>query len=134
MRIIKKMEDWPDDLHTDFEQVKRMQSAKGLKESIVSLDVDSGVIEIQGSEIEPYKATLKECRCTDFMRRQLPCKHMYALALEMGIIEESDIKRSKTAAKQEIESDLKKYRQLYEDEKLTADSYVKISSVLAKAK
>lgn len=134
MKVLKSIGEWPDELHLDFEQVKRMQSAKGLKTSIVSLDTAAGTIEIQGSEAEPYKATLKECGCADFMRRQLPCKHIYALAIEMGMLEDSEIKKSNKEVRQEFESDLEKYRQLYKEEKLTADSYVKISSVLAKAK
>lgn len=134
MKLLKSIGKWPDELHLDFEQVKRIQSAKELKKSIISLDTATGTVKIQGSEAEPYKATLKECGCADFMRRQLPCKHIYALAIEMGILEDSEIKKSKKEAQQEFKSDLEKYRQLYKEGKLTADSYVKISSVLAKAK
>jgi len=38
-----------------------------------------------------YKhATLESCTCPDFKERKLPCKHMYRLASELGLIELPD--------------------------------------------
>ncbi len=31
--------------------------------------------------------SLTKCNCADFERRKLPCKHIYRLAVELGIIE-----------------------------------------------
>lgn len=134
MKLLKKMDAWQDSLHSDFEQVKRMLSAKELKPSIVSLDTEAGTIRVQGSEAEPYEATLAECTCTDFSRRLLPCKHIYALAFEMGFFDSADLKKSGAESRKEFESDAGKYRSLYEAGALSADSYVKICSVLSKAK
>ena len=33
-----------------------------------------------------YSVSLTECTCPDFQQRKLPCKHMYKLALELGIV------------------------------------------------
>lgn len=54
---------WPEEIHSDFEQVKRIESSKKLKKDVVSLDLDSGQVIIQGSGSDPYKATLHECTC-----------------------------------------------------------------------
>lgn len=36
-----------------------------------------------------YDVSLLKCDCVDFQRRQLPCKHMYRLAMELGLIKET---------------------------------------------
>nr|WP_325300259.1 SWIM zinc finger family protein [uncultured Dysosmobacter sp.] len=134
MKFLQNMGSWDAGIHSDPEQVKRMLSAHGLKSSIVSFSASDGVIRIQGSEAEPYKATLAGCGCADFARRQMPCKHMYALAAELGILDLSDLKKSGENAKKEFSADLAKYRHLYESGELSGDSYVKICTALSKAK
>lgn len=42
--------------------------------------------EIEGSKGALYETTLYRCSCPDFQRRSSPCKHMYRLALEMGVL------------------------------------------------
>jgi hypothetical protein len=37
-----------------------------------------------------YKTTLKSCSCIDFSHHKKPCKHMYLLALTLGVISSSD--------------------------------------------
>ena len=44
----------------------------------------SGTFKGSGGQ---YVATLSTCTCTDFSRRKLPCKHMYRLAYELGILQ-----------------------------------------------
>lgn len=39
------------------------------------------------SELPYYDTSLKTCNCGDFQYRKLPCKHIYRLAVELGIIE-----------------------------------------------
>lgn len=34
-----------------------------------------------------YNTTLEDCTCVDFQRRNLPCKHIYRLAIELGLLE-----------------------------------------------
>lgn len=39
-----------------------------------------------GSNGASYKTSLEACECTDFTRNQRPCKHMYHLALHLGLL------------------------------------------------
>ena len=41
---------------------------------------------IKGKEPQPYEVTLDSCTCKDFERTRHPCKHMYRLALELGLL------------------------------------------------
>lgn len=38
------------------------------------------------TDLPYYDTSLSQCTCYDFQKRQLPCKHMYRLAVELGII------------------------------------------------
>ena len=38
------------------------------------------------NENEEYETTLNSCTCSDFQKRQLPCKHIYKLAMILGEI------------------------------------------------
>lgn len=35
-------------------------------------------------ENEEYETALDSCICSDFKKRQLPCKHIYKLAMMLG--------------------------------------------------
>ena len=74
---------WESDIHDDFEQVKRIESARKLTKDIVEIDKEAKRIVIQGSGAEPYESTLDDCDCMDFLHRKLPCKHIYRLAFEL---------------------------------------------------
>lgn len=124
---------WPSDIHSDFEQVKRIESGKKLKKKIVALDKEGQRIVIQGSAAEPYQATLQECTCADFAIRQAPCKHMYSLAMELGLLDGLPV-YDKRSASYDPDSELKRYRSLYESGQISADAYVKVCSALAKLK
>ena len=45
---------WESDIHDDFEQVKRIESARKLTKDIVEIDKEAKRIVIQGSGAEPY--------------------------------------------------------------------------------
>lgn len=124
---------WPPGIHSDFEQVKRIESGKKLKKKIVALDKEGQRIVIQGSAAEPYQATLQECTCADFAIRQAPCKHMYCLAMELGLLDGLPV-YDKRSASYDPDSELKRYRSLYESGQISADAYVKVCSALAKLK
>lgn len=124
---------WPEDIHTDFEQVKRIESGKKLKKKIISLDRAEQRIVIQGSASEPYEATLDECQCADFAIRQAPCKHIYCLAMELGLLDGLPVYNKKKSSFNPS-NELKKYRSLYEDGQISADAYVKICNALSKLK
>lgn len=127
---------WPTEIHTTHEQVKRMLSAKKLKEDdVVSVDLEKGEMRVQGSAPEPYDVTIESCTCVDFAVKKQPCKHIYSLASKMGLISlEEPIKKSSKNTKGMFSEDISKYRALYEQGEILADSYVKICTALEKAK
>lgn len=59
------------------EQRKRIESS--VKCKIFDLDTENQTGKVKGSGKTPYIVTLKSCTCQDFMKRKLPCKHMYKL-------------------------------------------------------
>ncbi len=84
------------ELHNDSEQIKRQTSAKDKKLTPVNIDTSKNIGYFKGSGKNPYAATLIDCTCGDFIRRRLPCKHMYRLAHEinvrtLGTVQESTI-------------------------------------------
>ena len=134
MKVIH-IEGWDESIHWDFEQVKRMDSAKKLLKDIVS-EYPDGSIAIQGSSSDPYIVSLAECTCTDYLFRNLPCKHIYCLAYKKGIIDDStlpDLKKKKDRAF-DTASEIERYKQLFLAGELTADAYVKICTALSKIK
>lgn len=76
---------WPDELLHDSEQKKRMVSAASTKTKPQSIDTLNQSGTFVGSAATPYTTTLNTCTCVDFIRRKLPCKHMYRLASELGL-------------------------------------------------
>ncbi len=82
---VMEWNDWPQEMHGGPEQRKRQASAVDYKMTPLSLDRDSQTCQIQGSGKAPYNVSLVECTCSDFTRRKKPCKHMYRLAMELGI-------------------------------------------------
>ena len=78
-------EDINNDLHHTVDQIKRFE--KGLnKVSPFSLDLENQTAKFLGSNENTYNTTLSNCTCMDYNVRLLPCKHMYRLAVECGII------------------------------------------------
>ena len=124
---------WPEGIHSDFEQVKRIVAGRKLKKDILGFDAENPMIVIQGSSAEPYRATLNECTCADFSIRQAPCKHMYCLADQLGLLDDLPV-YDKRSASFDPASELDRFRSLYESGQISADAYVKVCSALAKLK
>lgn len=82
-----------DDFHCSDRQYERFQRAcsKNQIGSVVSLDKKKMSCKIRSSSNPSviYKTTLNSCDCEDFSKSSLPCKHIYKLALELGIIDTS---------------------------------------------
>lgn len=76
-------EQWSD-CHQSQEQQKRMARAQTAACTPVGLDRDMGAGVFKGSS-GTHTTTLEHCTCVDFCRRKLPCKHMYRLAMELGL-------------------------------------------------
>lgn len=83
-------DDWKqwDEVHDNPDQKKRLSSSKKAENTPLSINQQSGTGEFSGSHGK-YKTSLSSCTCVDFARRKKPCKHMYRLAIELGMMEES---------------------------------------------
>ena len=68
------------ELHDEYEQLRRQKSALNLK-------LDSVDFTNQTGRIKNYEVSLEKCSCVDFIMRRKPCKHMYRLANELGIFQ-----------------------------------------------
>ena len=87
---------WPDDIHLDPEQQKRIKSAKDAKLTPISIDSETGTGYFSGSSGR-YTTTLNRCECGDFLRRRRPCKHIYRLAMELGLFASDGMKNDSYA-------------------------------------
>lgn len=82
-----------DSLHMETDQLKRIKSALKLKMDSVNVDDQTG-------KIKNYDVTLDKCTCTDFGRRHKPCKHIYRLAMELGIFNGAEKSLEKSISQQ----------------------------------
>ncbi len=79
-----------EDMDNHPEQLKRIKSAQSAKTTPSSIDREKRTGIFPGSGKKPYETTLQSCTCRDFFVRGLPCKHIYRLKIELGLL---DIKR-----------------------------------------
>lgn len=79
-------EEWKrwDEVHALPDQQKRIASAKKAENTPLNIDTDKGYGFFSGNHGR-YETHLDGCKCGDFIRRKLPCKHMYRLAIELGV-------------------------------------------------
>lgn len=73
------------DCHNSSDQQKRLDSAKKSACTPTFLDFTTQTGQFKGSSGN-HTTTLDHCTCIDFNRRRLPCKHMYRLAMELGMV------------------------------------------------
>lgn len=78
---------WPSEIHDTPDQQTRIASATSSKTTPSSVNRISQSATFAGSGALPYLTTLSSCSCGDFLRRHLPCKHIYRLAIELGAME-----------------------------------------------
>lgn len=86
---------WNPETHTADHAVKRIKSAQSAKLTPVKLDPESFCASFQGGHGQ-YTTTLDSCTCIDFNRSKKPCKHIYRLAIELGLMD-IDAKSDKNA-------------------------------------
>ncbi len=70
-------------MHYQDSQSKRVKSSYKVK--VISIDIEN-----QCGLINDYLVDLQQCECRDFVLRKKPCKHMYRLAIELGILKVKD--------------------------------------------
>lgn len=75
--------DW-DSIHNLPDQQKRLSSACKAPCTPISLNPEQQTGVFSGSS-GVYQTSLTQCTCIDFSRRHKPCKHMYRLAIELGV-------------------------------------------------
>ncbi len=78
---------WDSSVHESDYAAKRIKSAKSAKLTPIKIDTDDCYGYFQGSRGR-YETWLDLCPCGDFIRSKLPCKHIYRLAIELGIMNE----------------------------------------------
>lgn len=83
----KWTETWSADTHTTEHAAKRIKSAKSAKLTPLNIDEENLSGNFKGSSGR-YETHLDACQCVDFIRNKLPCKHMYRLAIELGVLNE----------------------------------------------
>lgn len=90
--------DYDSSIHCDSEQIKRIKSASASKLTPLVVDYTNNTGVFQGSSSK-YDVSLEFCPCGDYRRRKLPCKHIYRLAMELGLFQcdfSSDVSQSKS--------------------------------------
>ena len=73
--------------HTTEHAIKRIQSAKTAKLTPIRINTEDCFGYFSGKHGH-YETWLDECNCADFRRYNLPCKHIYRLAIELGVLNE----------------------------------------------
>ena len=87
--------DWDTSIQMYPGQNERFERALSSKVSPISVDFEKQIGIFDGSGVNPYETTLTSCTCSDFIRRKLPCKHMYRLAIELEVIDTSSLNNEK---------------------------------------
>ena len=75
--------DWDSEIHWTIAQRDRIMRAKSSNMTPGLVDHTTKTGKFDGSK-GTYQTTLNSCTCPDFMTRQLPCKHIYKLAMQLG--------------------------------------------------
>lgn len=84
---------WPRETHITDYALKRINSAKSAKLTPLKIDTIDFYGYFQGSSGK-YETFLDSCPCGDFRRSKLPCKHIYRLAMELGLMDNTDTKNN----------------------------------------
>lgn len=122
---------WDENVHTDYEQIKRIAFAQRIKPEKVTIHAEKNTAKIVGSD-GTYSVSLDKCTCYDFESRNLPCKHMYRLALDLGLLADlpkSNRKAAKTF-KDNINDEIEHYKDLYFNGAISIEKFNKIVNAL----
>lgn len=122
---------WDSDIHNNYEQVKRIGWIKRIKPENATINFDKKTARIIGTD-GTYTVTLDKCTCNDFAIHRLPCKHMYYLAFELGLLDdlpEIDKKAAK-AFKKTIPDEIERFKELYLNGSISLEKFDKIAKAL----
>ena len=123
---------WDSSIHSLPEQVKRRLNGEKIKADAITVNVEEQTAVVVGSDPEPYRVSLSECSCFDYASRELPCKHIYRLASELGMLEDwPKVSRSGSkAALEDAQAEIERWRQEFLAGNISAKKYVKIADAL----
>lgn len=76
---------WTPDMTEDDYAKKRIKSAQSKKLTPILIDRNDLFGYFQGSHGK-YETFLDTCSCGDFIRSKRPCKHIFRLAMELGVM------------------------------------------------
>ncbi|HBA68979.1 MAG TPA: hypothetical protein DCZ40_06450 [Lachnospiraceae bacterium] len=122
---------WNENVHTDYEQIKRIAFSQRIKSENVTVNAENETAVIVGSD-GIYDVTLNSCTCFDFGARNLPCKHMYRLAAELGFLDDlpKTNRKAAKAFKDNIQTDINHYKELYLSGAISIEKFNKIVNAL----
>lgn len=124
---------WDSSIHEEIDQIKRINTSKQIKpKNIKILDIISLTAIMIGSDGDLYEVSLDRCTCFDFTSRQLPCKHIYRLADEVGLLPKQPTLNPEEVAtfKQNIPAEIARFKRLYESGAISVDKFIKIVNAL----
>lgn len=77
--------DWKPSVHSSPGQLDRLKRASDPNSNIklIRYNPKSGFAKIRGTKGDYYLVNKNRCSCQDFRNRQLPCKHMYFLVINL---------------------------------------------------
>ena len=78
---------WAESVHRESEQIERRRQASEGSFFIQYQDKEKGLARIRGaSDPAVYWCNLGMCQCEEFKKTHKPCKHIYKIALDKGLI------------------------------------------------
>lgn len=120
-------------VHETPDQLKRRISGSKIKVSCIK-DAEDGYI-VEGTS-GTYHTTLSYCTCFDYLNRSLPCKHMYRLAMDSGVLDA--VPKIKPADARHfdaiLDDEIARFTSYYNDGWISAEKYVRIVDALRKGR
>lgn len=90
-KLLSEWSDWDPAIHDREDQIDRQRRSQTYPFLFDIVHGEKMGIFSSTSDLPYYETTLSHCTCYDFQYRKLPCKHIYRLAQELGIIEIIDL-------------------------------------------
>ena len=80
---------WPEGVHQEPEQRKRLRQAQAENFQVEAVGKNGGKICRMKAASDPdfYFVALGICQCPEFKETHKPCKHIYRIALNKGLIQ-----------------------------------------------
>lgn len=126
--------EFPPEFHEEIDQLRRRVNAKKIKaDKIVKT---YSCYHVTGSSGDVYETTLDSCTCVDYLGRNVPCKHIYRIALENGLINDlPEVSKKASKAFDELSDDhIAYFRKLYDQGAISTEKFLKIVDAITKGK